>query len=102
MRPMKLTLFFVAFWGLTAQAAESPAGSEFIKSFDKLSATIGRAGSGPRQIRLTSPAKPGPCAVPLQQMDVKNPQQYTAKRLPPGETVPMPNAQVPAPACESR
>ena len=99
---MKSCLFVATVWGVSLQAAETPAGSQFIKSFDKLSATIGRAGSGPRQIRLTSPAKPGPCAVPLQQMDGKDPQQYTAKRLPPGETVPMPNAQVPAPACESR
>ncbi len=99
---MKLGMVFVTVWGLSLPAAEAPAGSQFIKSFDKLSATIGRAGSGPRQVRLTAPGKPGPCAVPLRQMDVKDPQQFTGKRVTPGETVPMPATQVPAPPCESR
>lgn len=84
----------VALPGLQA----APTGDEkFINLFDKL-----RSRSAPRQVRVAAPPESRTCSVPLKEMTVKNPEQFTSQRVPVKEVEPMPKVALPAPPCETR
>jgi len=98
-RLLKISLFAAAILSpINAQNASSPDLSPPIRNaIDRL---IKGAAAGPRTIDLKGRFPAEVCSVPLHEMHIDNPQQFTMRTAPPPSTGdPMPRAQAPAPPC---